>query len=269
MSFLTTSWIKNINKLHLNACGGVSDQIVKSIEWLNLGVAVCGRVAQEGQRIIAENIQGGKDKSTDLVRSLGIQAYCCHPLIGNGEVLGTLSFGSKLKKDFSDEDITMMKIVADFVAISMTRLIDEEKLLKSQRRANERAEELEKMMNIVPSAIWIAQDPQCLEITGNATANSFYEAKEGENVSLGLAKVSEGVQVRRFFCDGKELTAEELTMQVAASSGKDVLNSELEVLLPSGRRMTMLGNASPPEGREWENPGLCRRFYGYNGKEKS
>ena len=232
-------------KLNLNACEGIDAQTKKSIQWLNLGVAVCGCVAMEGQRIIAENVQeSDHDPKTELVKSWGIQAYCCHPLLAQAEVIGTLSFGTRGRKFFSNDDVSMMKMVADLVSIALNRIKYQEALLESEKRAKQRAEELQKMMNIVPSAIWIAQDPQCLEIIGNATANSFYEAKDGENVSAG-AKLSEEGPLRRFFSEGKELAAEELTMQVAASTGKDVYNSELEVLLPSGRRMTMLGNASP------------------------
>lgn len=229
-------------KLHLNACEGIDEQIKKSIQWLKLGVAVCGCVAIQGEKITAEHIQESNDPKTELVKSWGIQAYCCHPLLAQEEVIGTLSFGTKRRKVFSNDDISMMKMVADLVSIALNRIKNQEALQESEKRAKQKAEELEKMMNIVPSAIWIAQDPQCLEIIGNATGNSFYEAKEGENVSAGAEEL---VQVRRFFSEGRELVAEELTMQVAASTGKDVFNSELEVLLPSGRRITMLGNASP------------------------
>lgn len=254
---------QNIGKLHLNACGGLDERTKKSIQWLKLGVAVCGCVALEGQRIIAENIQESDDPKTELVKSMGIQAYCCHPLLAQSEVIGTLSFGTKRREIFSEDDVSMMKMVADLVSIALTRIKDQEALLVSEKRAKQRAEELQKMMDIVPSAIWIAQDPQCLEITGNATANSFYEAEEGENVSAGVS------QVRRFFSEGRELAAEELTMQVAASTGKDVINSELEVLLPSGRWMTMLGNASPLKDENGSIRGCVGAFINITERKRS
>jgi PAS domain S-box-containing protein len=244
-------------KLHLNASSGFDEETLKSIQWLNLGVAVCGCVARQGKRIIAENIQDSTDRMTNLVRSLGVQAYCCHPLIGQGDVIGTLSFGTKKRQIFAEEEISMMKMMADLVSIAMNRIKDHQLLLESEKQAKRRAEELQKMMDIVPSAIWIAQDPSCKNITGNATANSFYEAKEGENVSAGDYSAK---NVRRFFRDGKELTAEELTMQMAASTGKDVINSELEVLLPSGKWMTMLGNASPLKDENGQVRGCVGAF---------
>ena len=42
------------------------------------------------------------DTRTDLIRSFGIQAYCCHPLIVEDRLIGTLSFGSRTHSHFSD-----------------------------------------------------------------------------------------------------------------------------------------------------------------------
>ena len=107
-----------------------------------------------------------------------------------------------------------------------------------------RAEEVEKVMSAAPVAIWVAHDPQCHDITGNPMANRFYEAAQGENVSAGPAP-GDPVLPRRFFRDGQELRAEQLPMQAAAAHGVEVRDSEMEVMLPSGRHMFILGNATP------------------------
>ena len=133
----------------------------------------------------------------------------------------------------------------------------EEALRKSDEQARQRAEELEKLMDVVPVAIWVAHDPQCNDITGNRTANEFYEAAAGENVSAGPGE-DKPIPPRRFFRNGRELKAEELTMQEAAAKGVDVRNSELDVLLPSGGRMAMWGNASPL----WDAEGKVRGCVG-------
>ncbi len=118
----------NAGKLHLNAFAGIPDETAKSIEWLDFGVAVCGCVALDGARIIAENIPDTPDVRTELVRSFGVKAYACHPLLAQGKVIGTLSFGTKSRTHFSDEDIALMKAVADQVAIAMSRIIAEKEL---------------------------------------------------------------------------------------------------------------------------------------------
>jgi signal transduction histidine kinase/DNA-binding NarL/FixJ family response regulator len=108
-------------KLRLAAYGGVSAEIARSIEWLEFGEAVCGRVAHEGARIVAEEIQVGGDPRTDLVRSLGITAYACYPLVAQGQVIGTLSFGTRARPRFAEGDLSVMQAVADQVAAAVER----------------------------------------------------------------------------------------------------------------------------------------------------
>lgn len=70
-------------------------------------------------------------------------------------------------------------------------------------------------------------------------ANAFYEAEPGENVSANATPV------RRFFHQGREVTADELPMQYASLTNSEARDMELDVLLPSGRWLNMLGSASP------------------------
>lgn len=120
-----------------------------------------------------------------------------------------------------------------------------EELTRAAELARQRAEELEKLMDIIPAAVWVSRDPQCENITGNQFANSFYEVGWGENVSAGPAKGGLQDNTRRFFKDGKALAANELPMQEAVAKNIEIRNSELDVLLPSDRKITILGNAKP------------------------
>ncbi|MGO8752843.1 MAG: response regulator [Thermoguttaceae bacterium] len=123
-------------RLHLNACAGIPAETAREIEWLDYGVAVCGCAARDGCRIVAEHIQTTPDPRADLVRSFGIQAYACHPLLNQGQVIGTLSFGSRTKPAFAEDELRLMKAVADDVAIAMQRI----RLLESLERNAHAAE---------------------------------------------------------------------------------------------------------------------------------
>ena len=118
-------------------------------------------------------------------------------------------------------------------------------LRQSVETARQRAEELEKLMDMVPAGIWISQDSECRLIIGNRAAGEMSETVSGRDVSAGTT----GGQVlnteRRWSKDGRELKPEELPMQVAASKGVEVLDYEMDALLPSGRQITMFGNARP------------------------
>jgi PAS domain S-box-containing protein len=108
-------------RLRLNAYAGIAEEQARAIEWLDYGVAVCGCVARDAQRIVAEEILTTDDDRTDLVRSYGVQAYAAHPLLAQGRVLGTLSFGSRERAHFSEVDLSLMKAVADYVAMAVER----------------------------------------------------------------------------------------------------------------------------------------------------
>lgn len=121
-------------KLRLNVCQGISPEEARRIEWLDYGVAVCGYVAQEGTRVVAEHIPIIPDERTELVKSYGIKAYACHPLLEpGGKVVGTLSFGTKSRGAFSEDDISLMKAVSDLVAVAMIRIRNEETLRRSEQ----------------------------------------------------------------------------------------------------------------------------------------
>lgn len=130
----------------------------------------------------------------------------------------------------------------------------EEALKASREELRQRAEEVETLMEVAPVAIWRSYDPHCNEIVGNRAANTFYEAYEKENVSANITAA------RRFFRNGKELAAEELPMQAAAATNTDILNEELDVLLPSGREMHMIGSARPLRGEGGEVRGCVGAF---------
>ena len=135
-------------KLHLNACAGIPEEQARAIEWLDYGVAVCGCAARDGHRIVAEDIFHTPDIRTDLVKSYGIQAYACHPLDIQGKIIGTLSFGTKTRAHFSDDDLALMKTVADQVATAMEKLSLVEELRNSrdelELRVRERTAQLER-----------------------------------------------------------------------------------------------------------------------------
>ncbi|MEJ2689387.1 MAG: CheR family methyltransferase [Deltaproteobacteria bacterium] len=130
-------------RMRLNAYAGIPEERAREIERLDFGVAVCGCVAREGKRIIAEDIANTADDRTELVKSFGIQAYACHPLVYQDRTIGTLSFGTCDRPRFSDDDITLMRAVAGLVATAMARKRIEDDLAQARDLAEERTSEVE------------------------------------------------------------------------------------------------------------------------------
>ena len=122
-------------RLRLNAFAGIPPEEAARIEWLDFGDAVCGCAARDGVRVVAEHILSTLDPRTDLVRSYGLAAYACHPLRGaGGTILGTLSFGTKNRETFSEDDLALMKAVTDHVAAAMSRMNAERDLREGEER---------------------------------------------------------------------------------------------------------------------------------------
>ena len=116
--------------LRLNTCGGVNDEQKLVLDHLPLGSAICGCAIQDGCRIITEHIQTTEDPRTEFIKSIGIRAYVCHPLMADGTAIGGLAFGTKSRDQFSAENLMLMKTVADSVAVAIRRKQNEETLLK-------------------------------------------------------------------------------------------------------------------------------------------
>jgi PAS domain S-box-containing protein len=156
---------ENQGRLHLNAYAGIPKDAAREIEWLDFGIAVCGCAARDGHRIVAENILQTADVRTELVKSYGVQAYACHPLLDQNRVIGTLSFGARRRATFNAEDLAMMKTIADQVAVAMKRIQTEKALRQSE-------ELYRSLMELSPCASFVSRDNH-IEFMNDAALRLF------------------------------------------------------------------------------------------------
>ncbi len=120
------------NRMRLNAYAGISEEEAAAVRDLDFGVAICGCAARDCRSVTAEDIQSSNDAGTERVKSFGVQAYCCHPLISKNRLIGTLSFGTRTRTRFSAEEVALMKSVTDLVSVTISRLQDELSLRRSR-----------------------------------------------------------------------------------------------------------------------------------------
>ncbi|MEH2009779.1 PAS domain S-box protein [Nostoc sp.] len=131
----------NSQVMRLESYSGISQELAKEIESLAFGEAVCGTVAQKRCAIAVDNVQQSTEEKTELIRSLGITAYYGYPLIAQGRLLGTLSFGSRTRLSFTDNQKGMMQAVCDQIAIAMERA----SLIASLQQQTEQLQEANRM----------------------------------------------------------------------------------------------------------------------------
>lgn len=122
--------------LTLVAHGGVTERDAAAMRELTYGEALCGNVAATRTAVVVEDVQGGTDPRAALARSLGITAYACQPLVAEGRLVGTISFGSRRLRRFDGETLTVMRTICDQVAIAIARRRDEQALRAAKEEAD-------------------------------------------------------------------------------------------------------------------------------------
>lgn len=114
--------VDEMSRLKLNAYGGITEETAHEIEWLDYGESLFGCSARDGSEIVAEDIPDTPNSRLDLINSLGIRACTCYPLFSEGRVIGTLSFGTRTRGSFTQDELALMRTVADQVSVAMERV---------------------------------------------------------------------------------------------------------------------------------------------------
>ena len=104
--------------MRLGFMEGFDRAMIERCVRLDFGQAVCGTVAVTRRAMHVTDIQRSLDPLADLVRSAGINAYACEPLLVRGELLGTLSFASRSRRRFDADDLTFFRIIAKHLAMA-------------------------------------------------------------------------------------------------------------------------------------------------------
>jgi PAS domain S-box-containing protein len=166
--------------MRLDSCAGVSEEAAQSIRRLEIGQAVCGTVARDQRAIEVKDVQHRGDAQTELIRGLGIQGFVCFPLMSAEHLLGTLSFGSRQRQEFSPEEVELLRTVSCYVAVAQEQACRRQNLEKTVQEQTAELRESEQrfrtMADCAPVLIWMAgTDKKCiffnrgwLEFTGRS-----------------------------------------------------------------------------------------------------
>lgn len=108
-------------RLRLNVAVGIPDDRLGELEVLQFGQAVCGTVALRRLEIVRADVQGATDPMVDLIRSLGVTAYACMPLIAGDRLIGTLSIGKRGPTEFSPDELEVMRQLTPQISLALDR----------------------------------------------------------------------------------------------------------------------------------------------------
>ncbi len=112
---------EELQRLQLHAYGGISDEIAESANVLELGQGICGCALQQRQPIVIEAALESDSPFALPLKSIGVRAYASHPLIVGDRVLGTLGLGTRQRDYFTPDELHIMQVLADQVAVSLER----------------------------------------------------------------------------------------------------------------------------------------------------
>jgi signal transduction histidine kinase len=137
--------------------------------------------------------------------------------------------------------------------------ITERKLAEEKLRL--RTEELERLLDLLPAAVWIADDPLCHSVRGNRYANWLLNVSPDTNVS-GAANASPNAAVRmRQLVDGQDVSASEMALQRAAQLGTPQLEVDLRIDGSAAGDVILAGGAVPLFDKNGKPRGAVAAFH--------
>jgi two-component system CheB/CheR fusion protein len=123
--------------LQLVSSAGIPQEAIHVFERLGFGEFIAGTVALNRQSVVATRIQQSDDPKARLVKSAGLRAYACNPLVSDQLLLGALAFGSHTRDEFEPDELAVLHTISHYVAVAYERMRLLNELRDSDRRKDE------------------------------------------------------------------------------------------------------------------------------------
>ncbi|MBD2297487.1 ATP-binding protein [Nostoc sp. FACHB-190] len=176
------------------------------------------------------------------------------------------------KKAYLRQDGRRIPVLVGYVLVGETReelvafILDlterqqaQEQILQLNRDLQRRVVELQTLLDVIPIGIGIAEDRECRNIRVNPCFAKQLGISTDINASL-TAPTAERPQTFKVYCEGRELSPEELPMQYAAAHGVEVLDLEVDVVHNDGRVTNLLEYVAPLFDEEGNSRGCIGAF---------
>ena len=143
----------------------------------------------------------------------------------------------------------------------------EEALRESEKRERARSDELAAVLDAVPVAVYIAHDPQALQMTGNRLSYEWLQLPVGTNFSKS-APEGERPETFKLFKNGVEIPPADMPSQMAAA-GIEINDCELDIVSADGEIRHVLGNARPLRDEQGNLRGSISAFIDITERKKA
>jgi signal transduction histidine kinase len=128
------------DELVARAAVGLEEEVERRVR-IPIGGGFAGRIAAERHPIVLDDIDHA-DVVNPILREKGIKSLAGVPLLFANEVLGVLHVGTLTPREFTKDDVELLEIVADRVALA----IEHARLFEAERRGRARLEQVHSVM---------------------------------------------------------------------------------------------------------------------------
>ncbi|HNN95355.1 MAG TPA: PAS domain S-box protein [Pseudomonadota bacterium] len=112
---------------------------------------LCNRCAEVGGEVYAEGLQHSAESQGSSARALGLQMYVAHPLVVDGQLVGTLCFASRKKSALTESERSFASTFSQYVALAKARQSAEHALRDSE-------EKYRRLVQMLPVALLLSAE---------------------------------------------------------------------------------------------------------------
>jgi signal transduction histidine kinase len=128
------------NELVAVAAVGIEEEVEQGVR-IPIGGGFAGRIAAGRHPIVLDDVDHAHVLNP-LLREKGIKSLVGVPLIFSNDVLGVLHVGTLTPREFTKDDLDILEVVADRVALA----IEHARLFEAERRGRKRLEQVHSVM---------------------------------------------------------------------------------------------------------------------------
>lgn len=135
-------------ELILKGQKGISPEVVPLIERLKIGEGVAGAAIQQGNVITINDIEAAPRSMTVYAKKMGAKSVVSVPISIRDKVLGVLDLVSHTKRTFTEDEVELLKSIANQIGVALENANLYENLKQTNLELQKRLKELEEFSDI-------------------------------------------------------------------------------------------------------------------------